>query len=204
MKFAISLLAVIGVAQANFKSGAVSTFEKFTYGKFRTHMKVPYKKGTVASFYTYWDGPGFYPGGWNEIDMNVVPSVETPISTNVIYGDGHVKTEDHAYDDLHADSIGDRWHTYEMEWTPHYISFSVDGHELRHMKADDHEAVQFLHKAQHLRMNFWTPTFHAWGADLHSEDMPWYVLFDYVEAYHYNRDTNDFEFAWRDDFNEFD
>ena len=29
MKFAASLLAVIGVAQANFRSGSVSSYEKF-------------------------------------------------------------------------------------------------------------------------------------------------------------------------------
>ena len=162
-------------------------------------MKTPFKKGTVASFYTYWDGPGFYPGGWNEIDVNVVPSVEHPLSTNVIYGDGHVKTEDHRYEDDHH--IGDDWHTYTIEWTPDYISFSVDGDEFRHMKDEDHESIDFLHKAQELRMNFWTPTFHAWGADLTAQDMPWYLLFDFVEAYHYNETTNEFEFAWRDDFN---
>ena len=185
MKLTISLLLVVGVAQANFKSGAVSTHEKFTYGKFRAHVKSPAKHGTVASFYTYWDGPGFYPGGWNEIDMNLVPSADQPISTNVIYGDGHVKTEDHAL--RGADNFNEsNWHTYEIEWTPTYIAFNVDGREIRHLHDEDHEAIKFMHKAQSLRMNFWTPTFHAWGADLHAEDMPWYVLFDYVEAYHYN------------------
>ena len=53
-------------------------------------------------------------------------------------------------------------------------------------------------------MNFWTPTFHAWGADLTVEDMPWYVLFDYVEVYSYNDDKNEFDFLWRDDFHKFD
>ena len=62
MKFAASLLAVIGVAQANFRSGSVSTYEKFKYGKFVTRMKAPDRKGTVASFFTYWDGPNFEVG----------------------------------------------------------------------------------------------------------------------------------------------
>ena len=98
MKFAVALVALVGVAVADYKSGSIATHEKFTYGKFVTKMKTPNKRGTVASFYTFWDGPGFYPGGWNEIDMNVVPSVSAnPISTNVIYGDGHRKREDHDY-----------------------------------------------------------------------------------------------------------
>ena len=92
MKFVLSLISVVGVAMADYKSGSVSTYEKFTYGKFVTRMKAPNQKGTVASFFTYWDGPGFYTGGWNELDMEIVPSVEkNPFSTNVIFGDGHQK-----------------------------------------------------------------------------------------------------------------
>ena len=203
MKFTVSLLAVVGVAQANFKSGSVSTYEKFNYGKFVTRMKAPDRKGTVASFFTYWDGPGFYPGGWNEIDVEIVPSVEgNPLSTNVIYGDGHNKLEDHDY--AHNFDPHDEWHTYEVEHTPEYISFSIDGQEVRHLAKNSAEAVHFVNKAQSLRMNFWTPTFHAWGAEFTGEDMPWYLLFDYVEAYKYNHDTKDFSLDWRDDFNEFD
>lgn len=98
MKFTVSMLAVLGVAQANFKSGSVSTYEKFTYGKFVTRMKAPNKKGTVSSFFTYWDGPGFYAGGWNELDVEIVPSIEkNPLSTNMIFGDGTNKLENHDY-----------------------------------------------------------------------------------------------------------
>ena len=61
-----------------------------------------------------------------------------------------------------------------------------------------------MSKAQNLKMNFWTPTFHDWGAELTAEDMPWYVLFDYVEAYSYDNDKNEFDFEWRDDFENFD
>jgi len=163
MKFAISLIAVIGVAQANYKSGSVATYEKFTYGKIRTSMKAPGKKGTVSSIYTFWDGPGFYPGGWNEIDLNVVPSVEeSPVSVNAIYGDGHNKREEHSYADK-INGLNDDFQTYEMEWTPDYISYAVNGDVVRKLERGDNEAVDFMNKEQSLRMNFWTPTFHAWG-----------------------------------------
>ena len=146
MKFTLSLISVVSVVAANFKSGSLSTYEKFTYGKFVTRMKAPDQKGTVSSFFTYWDGPGFYTGGWNELDIEIVPSVETnPVSTNLIYGDGHQKQEDHDY--AHAFNPHDDWHTYEMEWTPDYISFAIDGKEMRHLSADSHEAVEYLNKA---------------------------------------------------------
>jgi|Transcript_6403 hypothetical protein len=53
-------------------------------------------------------------------------------------------------------------------------------------------------------MNFWTPTFHSWGQGFNAADMPWYVLYDYVEVFTYNEHLNEFEFHWRDDFNSFD
>lgn len=120
---------------------------------------------------------------------------------NVIYGTGHDKVESHDY--AHAFNPHDEWHTYEMEWTPHYISWHVDGHEMRHVDLRD-PAVDMLHKAQSLRMNFWTPTFHSWGAGLSPIDMPWYVLYDYVEVFTYDEEQNAFKFHWRDDFDSFD
>jgi beta-glucanase (GH16 family) len=90
-----------------------------------------------------------------------------------------------------------------MEWTPDYISWSVDGHEVRHVNVDD-PAVDYMRKAQSLRMNFWTPTVHSWGQGLDAADMPWYLLYDYVEVFTYNEDSKEFELHWRDDFDSFD
>ena len=204
--FVFALVSFAGLAIADdefFRSGSVSTYEHFTYGKFITRMKAPNRKGTVTSFFTYWDGPDFTPAGWNELDIEIVPSVETnPLSMNMIYGDGHDKVESHEY--AHRFDPKDDWHVYEMEWTPDYVSWTIDGHEVRHSTHDRDSAVDHMHKAQSLRMNFWTPTFDSWGHDFNAADMPWYVLYDYVEVYHYNSETNEFEFNWRDDFEKFE
>ena len=53
-------------------------------------------------------------------------------------------------------------------------------------------------------MNFWTPTFEPWNKGLDPKDMPWYLLFDYVETYNYNHDTGGFDFNWKDNFDVFD
>lgn len=90
-----------------------------------------------------------------------------------------------------------------MEWTPEYISWSIDGHEVRHVPADD-SSVQNMAKESSLRMNFWTPTFESWGHGLDSADMPWFLLYDYVEVHTWNHASNEFELLWRDDFDEFD
>ena len=203
MKFACALVAVVGVAEATrYKSGAVTGYEKFTYGKFITRMKAPNKKGTVSSFFTYWNGPGFYTGGWNELDVEIVPSVEeNPYSMNIIYGDGYSKHESHDY--MRGFDPKDDWHIYEMAWTPEYIAWSVDNKEVRRVNSPD-PAVDSVTKGQSVMMNFWTPTFDSWGKGFNAADMPWYVLYDYVETFTYNSETKGFDFHWRDDFNDFD
>lgn len=52
-------------------------------------------------------------------------------------------------------------------------------------------------------MNFWTPTFDSWGKGFNAEDMPWYVMYDFVETYTYNEETKSFDFHWRDEFHDF-
>lgn len=203
MKFTSALIAVVGVAEAaRYKSGAVTGFEKFTYGKFITRMKAPDKKGTVSSFFTYWNGPDFYPGGWNELDVEIVPSVsQNPFSMNVIYGDGHKKHETHDYQPSFDPK--DDWHIYEMAWTPEFIAWSIDNKEVRRVEKDD-PSIQKMAKGQSVMMNFWTPTFESWGKGFKAADMPWYVLYDYVETHTWNSETNGFDFHWRDDFQTFD
>ena len=165
-------------------------------------MRAPDKKGTVSSFFTYWNGPDFYPGGWNELDIEIVPSVsKNPFSMNVIFGDGHTKRETHDYKPS-FDPKND-WHIYEMAWTPEFIAWSIDNKEVRRVTKDD-PSIKFTDKPQSVMMNFWTPTFESWGKGFDAKDMPWEVEYDYVETYVYNSETSGFDFNWRDNFNTFD
>jgi endo-1,3-1,4-beta-glycanase ExoK len=91
-KLLASVLFAQGISANDFISGEVKTTETFQYGKFITRMKAGNHNGTVASFFTYWNGPNWSDGQWNEIDVEIVPSemikhVE-PFSTNIIYGSG--------------------------------------------------------------------------------------------------------------------
>ena len=171
MRFTALMIATVGAYETHFKSGAVTGYEKFTYGKFVTRMKAPNKLGTVSSFFTYWNGPNFYPGGWNELDLEIVPSVhENPFSMNAIYGDGTHKNESHDY--LRHFNPLDDWHIYELVWHPKYIAWSVDGREIRRIEHGD-PATKYMNNSQAIMMNFWTPTFDSWGHGFDPKDMPW-------------------------------
>ena len=81
--------------------------------------------GTCTSFFTFFEGPKWAPEKWNEIDFDIVPSVEgTPVSTNIIYGDGEARHERHLY--TTGIDPADQWHVYEIEWTPMGVKWFVD------------------------------------------------------------------------------
>lgn len=155
-------------------------------------MKSGNHYGTVASFFTYWTGPNWSVGQWNEIDVEIVPSVQrsgkSPLSTNIIYGDGHNgKKSEQQYNNYSHD--WNAYHTYAIEWTPDYISWTVDGVVVRKTMAKDSAGVRFTNKSQKLEMNYWTPTWDNWGGGRDSSTMPWYVYYDYVEVYSYDHNT---------------
>ena len=119
---------------------------------------------------------------------------------NVIYGDEKSKRETHEY--MRNFDPSDDWHVYEMAWTPEFIAWSIDNKEVRRVDSKD-PSIQHMNKGQSLMMNFWTPTFESWGKGLDATDMPWYVLYDYVETYTWNNEDKNFDFHWRDDFIDF-
>ena len=81
-QFAFSAAVLAGESAANdrrYVSGEIKTKERFQYGKFRTRMQGSGKKGTVSAFFTYWEGTQDLPWTkwrWNEIDVELVPSIE--------------------------------------------------------------------------------------------------------------------------------
>ena len=53
-------------------------------------------------------------------------------------------------------------------------------------------------------MNFWTPTNDSWGHNFSTDGMPFWALYDYVEAYTWTGFGSSFDLLWRDDFDTFD
>ena len=97
---------------------------------------------------------------------------------------------------------GTDWHDYVITWAPTYVEWQVNGEVVRRQEGTPD--VAFLTDAQHLFMNFWTPTFAGWGDDFDPTNMPFYAQYDYVKVEKYNEDTGNFVFHWQDDFDFFD
>ena len=89
LAFSATIAAGAAANNRRYVSGEIKTKERFQYGKFRTRMQGSGKKGTVSAFFTYWEGTQSLPWNrsrWNEIDVELVPSIEAnPFATNIIY-----------------------------------------------------------------------------------------------------------------------
>ena len=133
--------------------------------------------------------------GWNEIDVELVPSLEHPFSTNIISANKAMHSEF-----IEGFELNTNWHDYAIFWTPDYISWFLDGKQVR--RVEHTEVVDFINKPCHLAMSLWTPTTGSWAEGFEEVGMPWYADYDYVETYTWN--GNGFDLHWRDDFHTFD
>ena len=111
-------------------------------------MKACTKRGTVSTFFTYWEGPGWSKWGWNEIDIEIVPSMSEPVSTNII--SQNQTMDQHYVEDFKPWST---WNDYVIEWKPDYIAWEINGVQVR--KVENTKDVHFENNAQNVFANFW-------------------------------------------------
>lgn len=96
-------------------------------------------------------------------------------------------------------NLDDEYHKYEIEWTPQYLAYKVDGVEIRRK-----EGVDGLDREQNLGMAFLAINSDEAGAGWDDSEMPYYTFIDYVEVYHYDAGENSFWLNFRDDFDRYD
>ena len=201
-KFAVAALLSLGaLANQKYACAELRSKSEFQYGRFKTRMQAS-EKGTVSTFFLYWTGPNWNPEGWNEIDIaEVAPSAANPFSTNTFRpGPEPNKQQNQQY--IRGFAPGNGYHIYELEWTPEHIIWRLDGYIVRQLERGSSPDVEAIDKPMKIMINFWQPTFN-WGEGFDESKLPIFTKYDYLEAYSYNKDTKEFEFAFRDDFNSF-
>ncbi|MBR4559868.1 MAG: family 16 glycosylhydrolase [Fibrobacter sp.] len=194
----------------------LSGVEPFKYGRYEACMKMVSIPGSVSSMFLYYDNSwmnGDEP--WNEIDIEVLGKGGTMWQSNIITREGdpsikkNTSSESKPLHEFGFDAT-EGFHLFAMTWTPEYVSWEIDGVEIRRDELGlvrsthaDADQVNFLTKDQTLRFNLWASKSAGWvGAFTGDElaDAPKAQWIDYVRVYSYDTATKTFTEAWTDDF----
>ncbi len=186
----------------DFKGAEYRTKESYLYGRFEVRMKSAQKDGVLSTFFTYFDGLPDDPwamGKWNEIDIEILGRYTNDVQFNPITPN-QINHVSHVWTDFNP---GDDFHTYAFEWTPDYVSWFIDGVEVRKQTADH---IKTLTRAQKIMLNTWIPQWANWAGDWNQDALPAFTFYDYVSYSSFtpgsgsNGTSNNFTSQWKDDF----
>jgi len=93
-------------------------------------------------------------------------------------------------------TLDDEYHKYEIEWTPSYLAYKIDGVEIRRK-----EGVDGLDREQNLAMTILSLNDEA-GEGFDASEMPYYTDVEYVEVYRYDSD-GEFKLNFRENFDSY-
>jgi endo-1,3-1,4-beta-glycanase ExoK len=193
---ALVVATTVGLAAP---ASAVSSAELYTnqayrYGRFEARIRFAAGDGVISSFFLWKSGSDLDGTFWNELDFEKL-GADCHLQTNPLYG---VPVADHSRrEELSADLCGE-YHTYAFEWTPSYISYLVDGVEVR--RDTDEAAAAFEDNAplgMQIHFNIW-PGDATFGGNFDPAILPVDQAISWVQ-YSSFADGN-FTLAWREDF----
>ncbi|MCQ2232948.1 MAG: family 16 glycosylhydrolase [Paludibacteraceae bacterium] len=104
--------------------------ESFKYGRYEAKMKMACAPGCISSMFLYYNDSYISGKNWNELDIEVLGKNSNAFQSNIITGISSAKTTTEKIHALPFDVRND-YHIYVMEWTPEYVSWSIDGVEMR-------------------------------------------------------------------------
>jgi hypothetical protein len=191
-------LAVPRPAQAKaYKGAEVYSSKSVLHGRLEMRMRMIRGSGLLSTFFAYKNGSELSGAQWGEIDVEALGKNDAKTwQSNLITGNPRVTSEQ-----VHttATSLADDYHTYQIEWTPEYVSWSFDGTEVR--RTDGGQASQ-LTNPHSLRFNAWSSESTGWAGALDESALPAYQFVNWIRYYRY--ENGQFVLDWTDDFDSFD
>jgi len=185
-----------------YKGAEIYSNQSYLYGRFEMRMRVAKASGVLSTFFTYKNGSELGNTFWEEIDIEVFgKNNATQWQSNIILGSQRPTLMSDAVHSADT-SLGDAYHIYVLEWTPNYVSWLLDGKEVRRIEGGS--TVTSLANAESLRFNIWASESVSWAGAWEPAALPVYQFVDYLIYQPYNATTKGFDTGWRDDFNNFD
>ena len=190
----------------DFKGAELRTIDTYLYGRIEVRYKATNKEGTLASFFTYFDGTPSDPWAsskWNEIDLEILGRYDNSVQFNAMTPGqtNHVRANFVNFDPSQD------FHTYAIEWTPDYVAWFIDDAEV-YRQTGDH--ILTLSHEQKIMLNIWNPIAESWVGIWNPKILPAFAFYDWVSYYSYTPgsgnygSSNNFSFQWKDNFDSFD
>ncbi len=175
-------------------SGEVRTRQSILYGRIEVRMKSASASGITSTLFTYNTNSSIY----NEIDIEIMGKDNDEVQYTTFAPDqSGVNYKQKVSFNPHA-----AFHVHAIEWTPDYVAWYVDGHEIHR---DNSARIQELYLPQAIMMNFWAPNSVEWAGTLSESSLPLYAMYDWIKYYEYTPGTNNnFTLSWSDNFDSFD
>jgi len=194
----IALLAGLPSAHAKaYKGAEVYSSKTFMYGRVEIRMRMIRGSSLLSTFFTYKNGSEASGALWEEIDIEALGKDDAKSwQSNLITGSPRV-TSEKLY--TSATSLADDYHTYQIEWTPDYVSWSFDGTEVRRTQGGQSADLKNAHT---FRFNAWSSESTGWAGDMDESALPAYQFVNWIRYYRY--ENGQLVLDWTDDFDTFD
>jgi MYXO-CTERM domain-containing protein len=163
------------------------------YGRFEARIRFAPGDGVVSSFFLWKAGSEMTGAYWNELDFEKL-GADCHLQTNAIFGAPSVQ---HSQTNPVTDACGE-YHTYGYEWAPSYISWQIDGVEVR--RDTDATATAFAQNAtagMQIHFNIW-PGDATFGGNFDPGILPVSQYISWVQYSAFENGT--FSLSWREDF----
>lgn len=210
------ILCFLGITAAvvsakDYSGAELYTRDIYQYGKFEARMMMAVGSGIVSSMFLYHNDS--YLGGsepWVEVDTEVLGKNPNSFQSNIITGSAEKKVTSEQHHSI-SPAVNEAYHTYAFEWTPTYVSWIVDGVEVRRTQVDSSDTknqVQALVRAQGLRFNLWASEDPGWVGPWDESILPVHQYINWVKVYSYTpgqgENGTDFTLEWVDNFDTYD
>jgi len=191
-------LATTAAAEAKpYKGAEVYSRNTYLYGRIEMRMRMIKGGGLLSTFFTYKNGSEIAGAFWEEIDIEVLGKDNAMTwQSNIVSGQPRETSEQ-----IHraASSLADDYHTYTLEWTPNYVSWALDGVQVRKTEGGQ---VSQLTSPESFRFNVWSSENVGWVGEFDEASLPAYQFVNWIKYYRY--DNGNFVLDWTDNFDTFD
>jgi beta-glucanase (GH16 family) len=180
-----------------YKGAEVYSLQSALHGRMEMRMRMIRGSGLLSTFFTYKNGSEVAGTTWEEIDVEALGKNDAKSwQSNLITGSPRMTSEQ-----VHSttSSLADGYHTYTIEWTPEYVSWSFDGVMVR--KTEGGQASMLVNPAS-FRFNAWASNATGWAGALDEAALPAYQFVNWIKYYRY--ENGQFVLDWTDEFDAFD